>query len=134
MGKCSFRTAISLSLTRLPDAGLAHDGDPDLGFGAPPQVRPQELEGALARRRHLKHGGNDFTLRLRGRNMMGHAWSSKNGVKENLKMTSSFGKANDLTLILRIDLLLALVIFFPPREPMRMTIRTDGGGGTAFSQ
>ena len=118
MGKCSFRTAISLSLTRLPDAGLAHDGDPDLGFGAPPQVRPQELEGALARRRHLKHGGNDFTLRLRGRIhvvlLHDGARSSKNGVKQNLKMTPSFGKANDLTLILRIDLLLALARYLLP--------------------
>ena len=41
------------SLTCLPDAGLPHDGDPDLGLGAPPQVGPQELEGTLTRRRHL---------------------------------------------------------------------------------
>ena len=41
------------SLTGLAHAGLPHDGDPDLGLGAPPQVGPQELEGALTRRWHL---------------------------------------------------------------------------------
>ena len=55
MGRLVVVPPLSHSLTRLSDAGLSQDGDPDLGFRAPPEVRPQELEGALTRRRHLKN-------------------------------------------------------------------------------
>lgn len=39
-------------LTCLPHAGLSQHGNPDLGLGAPPQVGAEELDGAVARRRH----------------------------------------------------------------------------------
>ena len=50
---CSISEQMGVFLqTSFADAGLSHDGDPDLWFGSPAQIRPQELESALTRRRH----------------------------------------------------------------------------------